>query len=266
VPTWVPECLHWPFCPGVFIAILAFVAAAVTFRKEPGPREKAIWIFLFLSLMSAEVWMVSVDRRENIQKQKETREDEIARFKAIGEGIQSSMVAGQAHFDATMSGINQNVSTITGGNSFCYLAIAVNGEMPTFIHNGSYPLSSVNARIVDMQKWHQAIDNNPHPSMQDFMSADSNVFIGDVPPHTALPRVGVVQLAGKTEAGFNIFFNARNGFWTQELRLRLVDGKWLSATRVTRMEVGNKRKNPKALYEKIDKDFPRTSKGEVDWR
>jgi hypothetical protein len=265
MPTWVPECLHWPFCPGIFIAVLAVVAAAAAFREKPGKYEKVSWIVLFFGLMCGEVWMVNADRTDSIRKQKETRDQELANFSAIADGIKSSMQAGQEHFDATMVGIKQNVNTITGGDSFCYLVTPVNGEFPTFIHNGNYPLSGVNARIVDMQKWHQVIDNNPHATMQEFLSADTNILIGDIPPHTALTRPGAIQLVGKMEASFNIFFNARNGFWTQQLKLRLVDGKWLTATRVTREEIGSKRKNPHKLYEKIDKDFPRNSKGEVGW-
>jgi hypothetical protein len=117
-----------------------------------------------------------------------------------------------------------------------------------------------------MQKFNLIVSNNPHPSMQEFMAADANVLLGDIPVHTALPRMGLLELAGKTERSFNIFFNARNGFWTQELRFRMIDGKWLTATRVTRVEVGSKRKTPERLFERIDKGYPLNSKGEVDWQ
>src|SRR5216683_6996680 len=262
MPLWIPECLHWPFCPGVFIAILAFLAAAVTFR-DPGKTEKAIWTLVFLGLMSGEVWMMSKDRTENNRKQKETREAEITSFKAIGAGIQSSIAASQSQFSATMSGLKQNINTITGGDSFCYLSVGSDGAMPTFVHSGRYPLADVNARIVDLEKFQLIVGNNAHPSMQEFMAADTNVSLGDIPVHTALPRMGLLQLTGKAESNFNIFFNARNGFWTQELRLRLIDGKWVSATRVTRTELGSKRKTPEKLFGKIDKGYPLNSKGEV---
>jgi hypothetical protein len=46
----------------------------------------------------------------------------------------------------------------------------------------------------------------------------------------------------------------------------MIDGKWLTATRVTRVEVGSKRKTPERLFERIDKGYPLNSKGEVDWQ
>jgi hypothetical protein len=60
--TWLPTCLHWPFCPGVFITVLAFATATATFRKEPSRTEKRIWLLLFFGLMVAEVGMISKDR------------------------------------------------------------------------------------------------------------------------------------------------------------------------------------------------------------
>ena len=119
----------------------------------------------------------------------------------------------------------------------------------------------INARIVDLTKWNKIAATNPHPSFQELRSAGTYVELGDIAPHTAVQR-GTIPLVGKS-ANFNIFFNARNGFWTQELRLRLVEGQWLTATRVTKD--ADKGKPPKKLYERIDKGYPRNSKGEADW-
>ena len=116
-----------------------------------------------------------------------------------------------------------------------------------------------------MQKFNQVVKNNPHPSMQEILSADTDIVLGDMPPYTALPRFNLIQLAGQTERDFNIFFGARNGFWSEELRLRLIGGKWLAASRVVRMEIGSKKKTPDKLFERIDKEFPRNAKGGVGW-
>ncbi|MEJ7606336.1 MAG: hypothetical protein WKF37_08720 [Bryobacteraceae bacterium] len=42
----------------------------------------------------------------------------------------------------------QGITTATGGDSFCYMAI-VNGN-PIFLHSGKFPLYDVTARIVDL--------------------------------------------------------------------------------------------------------------------
>lgn len=86
---WLPQCLHWPFCPGVFIAILAFLAAAVTLRKEPSRLEKAIFLFIFLSLMCGEVWMMSKDRANQ-------EKGHIQDIAALQEGFKATLVAIQS--------------------------------------------------------------------------------------------------------------------------------------------------------------------------
>jgi len=75
---------HWPFCPGVFIAILAFVAAAVMFRKDPGPREKAIWVFVFLFLMVGEIWMMSKDRNAHDSAERDAQTVESGQSNMLG--------------------------------------------------------------------------------------------------------------------------------------------------------------------------------------
>ena len=93
----LPECLHWPFCPGVFIAILAFVAAAVTFR-ETSQREKSLWVSVFLLLLACEVWMMSRDRERNDNEQDAARKRQEENFRLIGEGIKSSFAATMSQF------------------------------------------------------------------------------------------------------------------------------------------------------------------------
>ena len=83
---WLPKCLHWPFCPGVFIAILAVVAGAVTFWEHPPRWFKAISICTFILLMSAEVWMMSKDRDRNDADQGLSRTREENNFREIASG------------------------------------------------------------------------------------------------------------------------------------------------------------------------------------
>ncbi len=111
IAIWLPKCLHWPFCPGLFIAVLAFVAAAVTFRKEPSQREKAVWIFVFLTLMCAEVWMMSMDRETNEAQQKVARDGQLRGFKEIGDGINTTIANSDRQFQATMDGIKATLKT-----------------------------------------------------------------------------------------------------------------------------------------------------------
>ncbi len=80
----LPECLHWPFCPGVFIAILAVMAALVTFWERPPRLVRVFFTFIFLALMWCEVWMMSKDRAAHDLAERNLRKTE------------------QEHFDQTM--------------------------------------------------------------------------------------------------------------------------------------------------------------------
>jgi hypothetical protein len=253
--------------PGYAIGVLALLAAVMSVHIEVGMAwwQKALWMLLMGGFLFLEFRAINKDREDYTAAEKARRDEERKQFQGIADGISVTIENSNRQFAETMSGIKQNINTITGGKSFCYLMFADNGTLPTFVHSGNYPLTGVSVRIVDMQKWNQMIAKNPHPSMQEFRSADTYVELGDLPVHTALQR-GTIQLAGQSQSSFNIFYSARNGFWTQELRLQLVGGKWLTATRVTRTELGSKQKTPEKLFERIDKDFPRNSKGEIDWQ
>lgn len=112
---WLPKCLHWPFCPGVFIAILAVVAAAVTFWEHPPRWVKAISIAVFLLLMSAEVWMMSKDRDRNDSDQATARAAEEANFREIAHGIENNIAESDRNFAATMGKTKEVLENVTGG-------------------------------------------------------------------------------------------------------------------------------------------------------
>ena len=58
---------------------------------------------------------------------------------------------------------SRNAALITGGDSFCYLALAnldakSNNGILAVVYQGSYPLFDVSARIVDLQQFAQITD------------------------------------------------------------------------------------------------------------
>ena len=106
------ECVHWPFCPGFFIAILAFLAAVVTFRKEPTRIEKACWTVAFLALMVGEVSMMSKDRHAHEiadSRARDTEQDHFSKMlqmeketeHIIQGAIDSERAAAQAELERT---------------------------------------------------------------------------------------------------------------------------------------------------------------------
>lgn len=144
-------CLHWPFCPGVFISILAFMAAAVTFRKEPSMREKAVWIFVFLVLAASEIWMMGLDRWKHDKEENETQERQLKEYRDITDGLTKSIKQAQQHFDATME-------QITGGSSYTYATVGITQHPPfqLFISViGKTPVSAVRGTVQRVEPSHE---------------------------------------------------------------------------------------------------------------
>jgi hypothetical protein len=238
---WLPKCLHWPFCPGVFIAILAAVAGAVTFWEHPPRWVKALSISVFLLLMSAEVWMMSIDRDHNDADQASARAREEENFREIASGIQSSVTESERNFSETMSrsdrilsGVGESISTQTGGDSYIYFEIntvmALDNVLPGVgLNNGDV-----------------IADAFPHfagryPLNHVFVTASSPLnHLQEVDYETMFPNeigkpIQAIRLRLRPDAAkqfCNIFISASNGSYEQIIFFKKDGDKWLWANRL----------------------------------
>jgi len=214
---WLPKCLNWPFCPGVFIAILAVLAAAVTFRKEPRTWEKATWTLVFLGLMSLEVWMMSIDRNANEARERAAEQTQLKGFSEIGEGIKASIAESDRNFAATMGRTNKVLDNITGGNSFAYVAPQnfYGDQFPGVVwNNGEQALSGLTLTIAHtsdpVEVWGAAFFQP--------------IFIGTIGPHEHAPIPGFLfkpRADEKTgQYTYWIMLSAQNGTASQSLYFR----------------------------------------------
>ena len=112
--------------------------------------------------------------------------------------------------------------------------------------------------MVDLQESRRASDKE----QQIPWGAFHNIQGGNMSPNSALPLMDW-RLPDTDEQDYNVFLNARNGFFTQLIRLRRVDGNWKVATRV-REQLANGDESP-TLYLDVDAGFPLNERGEVDW-
>lgn len=156
--------------------------------------------------------------------------------------------------------LNERIAgLVTGGDSFCWLQISgVNpisnvGKLVA-IHHGEFPIYDVAGRIVDLQELER---KKGSITMQNLFVGDTNVRLGSMPVGTAT-ILSDFPLGHEIARDFNIFFSARNGLYTQLLRMRKSEQKWVSATRV-QMREGN---DEKVVFEQIDPDFP---KDQLQW-
>jgi len=211
---WLPQCLHWPFGPGVFIAILAGLAAAVTFRKEPGRLEKAAWIIVFFSLMWMEVWMVGIDRQSHEYQEAQASHLLLKGFSNIGDGIKKSIAQSDQHFEATIGKTNKVLQNITGGDSFGFVVPQVGGvsRLPLLVWNhGDQPLIGVTITMAHTQdsNWEKAVFNP--------------IFIGTIGPHDHLPVPRAIVPHPDDKNGVDVYWvmiSAQNGTVSQTLFLR----------------------------------------------
>ena len=156
--------------------------------------------------------------------------------------------------------LNQElVSSIIGGNSFCYLTVGnidpvKNIGQFVMLHEGKHPLYDVHVRIHDLDKSDQIKGKLSFATLE---QTDTNISIGTLPPSTARMLHGITLGDGDTRR-FAVQVSARNGSLFQPLRLKKIDGEWVRAIRVTRGR-------DEVIYEEIDDKFPRTAEGDVEW-
>lgn len=179
-------------------------------------------------------------------------------------------VAKQVRTETHLSGISQRVENVvslversaretiawaTGGDSYAYfLPSMANAGAPTALSTitvGTYPLFKVHARIVDLNGLAaMALPGAPvlpinHPVY------GVNLTLGDLDPGHYYMGVGGVTL-NSPDCRFNVFWQGRNGQWTQRLRYRQEEGNWHVAYRVTRVENDEE----VVLEESIPANFP----------
>ena len=217
IAIWLPKCLHWPFCPGVFIAILAVLAAAVTFRKEPRTWEKATWTLVFLGLMSLEVWMMSIDRDANETRERAAEQTQLKGFSDIGEGIKASIAESDRNFAATIGKTNQVLKNITGGDSFAYVSpqnFSGDQFMGVVWNHGDQALSGVTLTI--------AHTSDPIPVWG--AAFFKPIFIGTIGPHEHAPIPDFIfQPRANDKTGqdnYWIMISAQNGTVSQSTYFR----------------------------------------------
>ncbi len=157
------------------------------------------------------------------------------------------------------------VSSVTGGDSFCYLDFTRTPAATTdlfLVHQGKYPLFDLTIRVVDVEKF-KSIASGPGVTLQDVLQADAlRQTVGTVIPSSSITLSDRWPLPASGRKDYNVFFSARNGFFIQLIRLRRIDGVWKRALKVTR---DNEKGETITLLEKVDDGFPRDKAGQVEW-
>lgn len=142
--------------------------------------------------------------------------------------------------------------TFIGGDSFAYVVFTSQFGVPRLLlfHEGKYPLYGVSARISDLDK-----TKGRKYTLSD-LENEIKFNFGELAPHNS--RILMEMPIPNDSLRWNIFFGARNGFFTELLRMRRIDNKWKTALKIV--------KEGKTLLEKIDPDYPVGENGQVEWK
>lgn len=267
--TFIRDILHqiWCWFPpvGVYIAALALLGVLVPLFRDLtqiGKREKAIWTAIAFALVLLEIKSIYQDRNKHDKEQADARVEQLKEFSGIADRMDKSLEKSQQQFDATMSRLNQNIGTVTGANSFCYMIFAgdqldATNAIPTFVQVGEYPLTDLDARIVNLEEFNKLQGN---VGIEQFLSTGTRkIPLGNLSVGTALinPQWKVPL---SDNFNYRIFFSAKNGFWMEDLEVRRISGKRVEALRIRRQR-GNK---TPTIFQKIDKGFPLVG-DKVEW-
>lgn len=149
---------------------------------------------------------------------------------------------------------NYILSTITGGDSFCRLGLVSinsrnNRASLVAIPKGEYPLYDVSFKIFDVEEFDRITSEEPARGSID-------IDVGNVAPGIT-QRIGNINLGYGNEKRYNVFIFARNGSYTQWIRLKRIGREWVMATKVARGD--------STLYKEIDDRYPQDRFGNIDW-
>lgn len=177
--------------------------------------------------------------------------------------VEDSFVKMETRFKELLNEVEkstyQMICHITGGDSFPYFQIGMldnkkNTGVLMSIQEGEHPLYDVNARIVDLQKFEQVKNNL---SLANMSYSDIYISIGNmIPSHARM--IQPWKIHNEPTQSYNVFLTARNGNFTQLIRLNKINGAWISATKVIKTD-------DEVLYENVDNNFPRDVDGNVCW-
>lgn len=146
-------------------------------------------------------------------------------------------------------------SQITGGKSFCFASLTQNflGERNlSIMHQGDFPLYDLTVNVVDLDRF------NKHAGNPEYACEYQKLFsIGTMLPNQSNNLCKVLLLDQESSKSFNIFFSARNGMFTELLRIKKINNEWVSAVKVLDGE--------KTLLQSHSEEYPKKTAGEIDW-
>jgi hypothetical protein len=227
--------------------------------EEWAKRHKGLVLVFFLCLgvigLFGTIWQAAKSSREAAESRAtlqnlQNSTKEVRRVQELNTELQKKLLAST---DTIKNLAQQNIDTLLGGDSFCYVEVGYAGGdlLEAFIlGKGKNPVTCGSIRIVDLDLFKGAL------AMGDIGKAERSFSFPLPTRYTGLskPLYRIKLTPDTVSKRFNIFIMATNGHFTGLLRLRRRDdGGWSVANRVT-ATLYDKRSG--IVLEEIDRGFP----------
>jgi hypothetical protein len=155
----------------------------------------------------------------------------------------------------------ENAGLITGGDTVAQVYLQIDTQtwtgtaVPLVVNAGKYPLYDIEIRLVDVDEVRREVADKS-PSQEALLG--KTFIVPNLTPGMARDIDGALQHpANSRDYNYNIFFVARNGTWTQQLRMKWMGDGWARATRIMR--------DGREVLTEVIGAYPRTSAGEIEW-
>lgn len=269
------------FINALFLAVIGLLAQ----QDDKHPTRRRVWRYLGLFFVGLSLLLgQEVKNREQAQQEEQRRMEfqrNMGQFKDARERLKyerelRAKTEELAKKSDEIASLNRTIAgSVTGGDSFCYVTLslddaAANNPMAILIPRGDHTVFDVALRIVDVGKL-QALAKKGPVTFETMAQAEINLNLGNLVPER-FRMLGRWQLPADSDTqDYNLFFAARSRSFVQSIRLRRVNGRWKQAIKVqvappniypTKKKIP---RPPQVLFEKIDPEFPRDDKGQVQW-
>lgn len=264
----------------VLTIAMAYLGVHVTLHPAGSPRASRWYKIGFCACAAGAVFLVTWQGIRNGDAQQKAAKanadlaaaltgislatQETARIQSLNTQLQERLLTQSG----TILGLSQDaIKTTTGGNSFCYMSFldsvapSTTYSVPVFFAVGKYPLYEVSARVGDLDKLFSLPSDTGAHALASGRLSENTIQIGSIAAGSVWMNESIkLGLDNFNKRSFNVFFTARNGFWHEALRMRLVGGRWLRAYRVW-----DEVHKEKVLINHVDKGYPLKEDGSVEW-
>lgn len=247
---------------GKALLIMGGIVAVMMFM-DMRPLHKGIYVAVIVGLIFIENRALDKERTDSAKEQRDRQKEENDKFQAIADGLTGAIRQSQVQFAATMSGIQENIDTVTGGKTFCLVIVSpIENKFSFFISTiGKAPLHGVTVQMVDVDLMKKLVGGKPSVSLEEI-----NRYMFDFPSIPFLASgagrtLTFVLMDERNSRNFNFNFSSLNGNWSEIVKLRRVHGQWEQAEKIIRMAKLNQWKT---MYSYSTPHYPKTN-GKVDW-